>query len=175
MKSKKLKSTPSELLEQAEQCLQEGRPDEALPPAKKALATTLQPSSENPTTASLPALNLLAEINLELGEVDSACEFFHQAVGLDPEGTIPESQGGGAEKFLWLAQLSEEGGQDSVDWFEKGAEVLKREISRRTHETGQVGDPGDEVKALMRKLANVLCGIVEIYMTDLSYVQQCSP
>ena len=167
-KSVKPTLTPPELLEQAEQCLREGRPDEALTPAKRALAT-LQPSPINPTTASLPALNLLAEINLEIGEVDTARGYFLQAVDLDPDGTIPESQGGGAEKFLWLAQLSEEGGRDSVDWFEKGAEVLRREISRQTDGMNEEGEQGGEVKALMRKLANVLCGIVEIYMTDLSY------
>ena len=167
-KVKKTKITPAALLEQAEQCIREGRPEEALPSAKRALAS-LHLNGQNPSTASLPALNLLAEINLELGDVDAARDYFLQAVNLDPRGIIPESQGGGAEKFLWLAQLSEEGGIDSVKWFEKGAEILKRQLAT------QMEGIDDAVKATMKKLASALCGIVEIYMTDLSYLSPYLP
>ncbi len=167
MKSKRSNLTWSALLTQAEQCLREGRPDDALPIAKRALAC-LQPAGRELATTSLPVLNLLAEINLELGDGEAARDIFLQAVDLDPEGSIPERQGGGAEKFLWLAQLSQDGGHDSVEWFEKGAEVLKREITAQMK--GGDGEPDDAVKATMKKLASALCGIVEIYMTDLSYV-----
>lgn len=167
-KAKKAEMTHSALLAQAEQCLREGRPDEALPAAKRALAG-LQPNGQSSPIVSLPALNLLAEINLELGDADAAREYFLQAADLDPEGAIPETQGGGPEKFLWLAQLSEDGGEDSVRWFERGAEVLKREIAVQMDRVE--GEPDDVVKATMKKLAGALCGIVEIYMTDLSYVQ----
>ena len=166
VKTKKTKMTPSALLAQAEESLREGRPDEALAPAKRAL-DGLQPHDQTWTPACLPALNLMAEIHLELGEGDLAREYFLKAVDIDPDGFIPESQGGGAEKFLWLAQLSEEGGQDSVNWFKKGAEVLKREILVGMKEDEK--DQDDAVKATMKKLASALCGIVELYMTDLSY------
>ena len=168
-KKSKTTTTTAALLEKAEECLREGRPDEALPPAKRALANLQQSDGQRTSTtaASLPALNVLAEIHLELGDADTARDHFLNAVDLDPQGLIPESQGGGAEKFLWLAQLSEEGGHDSVSWFEKGAEVLKRQIAAQTE--GVDTEPDDTVKALMKKLASALCGIVELYMTDLSY------
>lgn len=103
----------------------------------------------------------MAEIHLELGGADKARAYFLQAASLDPNGSIPETQGGGAEKFFWLAQLSEEGGRDSVSWFEKGIVALRNEIA-------STSDPA--VKAERRKkLAAALCGVVEIYMTDLSW------
>lgn len=90
-------------------------------------------------------------------------------MALDPEGRIPEASGGGVEKFLWLAQLSEEGGRESVEWFERGCAVLRQEIS--TLESGLKGDVAitKEVEERRRKLSGALCGIVEIWMTDLSF------
>lgn len=165
---KKPAMTASALLAQAEELLHTGRPDEALPLAKKALGI-LQPSPHNRSTSALPALTLLAEISLELGSPESARLHFLAAVELDPNGSIPESEGGGAEKFLWLAQLSDEGGQDSVNWFEKGAEVLRRNIMGMVG-GDEDGEANDAVEGMMKRLASALCGIVEIYMTDLSYV-----
>ena len=161
----KMPMTPSEMLVQAEVSLKEGRADQARADAEQALANS-RSENANSNDSSLPALNLLAQINLELGDGEAARDYFLQAVDLDPEGLIPESQGGGAEKFLWLAQLSEDGGEDSVQWFEKGAEILKRTIAAQIER--QKGAPDDSIKATMKKLAGALCGIVEIYMTDLS-------
>ena len=79
------------------------------------------------------------------------------------------------EKFLWLAQLSEEGGEESVRWFERGVEVLRREIGDLEERLGGVKGVGREeieeaLEEKRRKIAGALCGIVEVYMTDLSYV-----
>lgn len=156
----KPKPTPASLLAQATALLHTSQPDDALPLALRALALS-QPDPSNPTPKALPALNLLAEINLELGDADEARTYFLQAVSLDPNGTIPESDGGGAEKFLWLAQLSEEGGHDSLQWFEKGAEILRRETSTLLDES--------ILLEKRKKLAGALCGIIELYMTDLSW------
>jgi tetratricopeptide (TPR) repeat protein len=125
----------------------------------------LDPESEE----ALPALNLLGEIHIELGDIGSARQYFLQAASIDEDGTVGEDIGGGAEKFLWLAQLSEDGGQDSVDWFEKGASSLRTQIQallgRKKIDA--------EVEAMLlekrRKLAVALCGVVEVYMTDLSW------
>lgn len=87
-----------------------------------------------------------------------------KAVTLDPQGEISEEEGGGVEKFLWLAQLCEEGGEESVRWFQRGVEVLNREIAG-LEAVGMKGDGAEEKK---RKLVGALCGIVEVYMTDLS-------
>jgi len=164
-KAKNMPTSPDTLLAQAETLLHTGRPAEALPLATKALAI-LQP----PTPASLPALTLLAETHLDLGLPSTARAHFLTAAALDPDGSIPSSKGGGAEKFLWLAQLSEEGGRDSVQWFEKGAEVLRREIMKTVEADDEESEAGDAVENMMKRLASALCGIVEIYMTDLSYV-----
>ena len=82
---------------------------------------------------------------------------------LDPNGKVSEDEGGGAEKYLWLAQLCEEGGEESVRWFKFGTEVLRRDIARA--EENQDAAMVEEKK---RKLVGALCGIVEVYMTDLS-------
>jgi len=123
----------------------------------------------------LPALNLLGEIHIELGEIDAARECFLRAAEIDEDGDVDEDSGGGAEKFLWLAQLSEEGGKESVGWFERGAAALRRQIQGiiESSRTGVDGNGGQILEMLLegkrRKLAMVLCGIVEVYMTDLSW------
>lgn len=159
--------SPSILLAQATAILQQGEIARAVKPAKRALSL-LDPESEE----ALPALNLLGEIHVELGEIDAARQYFLQAAAIDKDGTIGEDVGGGAEKFLWLAQLSEQGGQDSVDWFEKGAVSLRIQIQVIQQLLDQ-RKLGKEAEALLeekrRKLAGALCAVVEVYMTDLSW------
>jgi tRNA (guanine10-N2)-methyltransferase len=152
---------PSTLLDQATILLQTGRADEALVVAQQALDL----SPEN-TPAQLPAINLLGEINVELGDIDTARTYFLQAVQLDQNGSIPDSQGGGAEKFLWLAQLSEEGGKDSVLWFEMGVTSLRQAIQELEGKTSPEEIADLEQKKI--KISNALCAVAETYMTDLS-------
>jgi len=178
MKEKKETKTPEQLYDLALDALETSSPEDALPYAHRlllAVAPTFSPDTIVPNavqnTTFLPALNLLGEINVELGDVEEARKHFLLAVRADPEGLVPDEQGGGAEKFFWLAQLSEEGGRDSVDYYEKGIMVLKREISKLED---AVAKPGDEqVEILLEekreKIAGGLCAIVEIYMTDLSW------
>jgi tetratricopeptide (TPR) repeat protein len=151
----------TELLEKATILLQTGQAEAALPLAQRVLEISDQKS---PNTLS--AINLVAEIHVELGEIDAARESFLHAVQLDPEGIIPESQGGGAEKFLWLAQLSEQGGADSVAWYEKGVGALRHII--QTLEQYASADTSSVLEEKRKKLAVALCGVVELYMTDLS-------
>lgn len=164
----KAEESPEQLYASALTFVEQSQPEEALEAAQK-LWTLVKDGS---ATQALPALNLLGEISVELGDVPGARSYFQQAVTLDPEGTVPEIVGGGAEKFLWLAQLCEEGGQASVGWFEKGVVALQHEIGEI--ENGNVnGLDEDSVMMLRiekkRKLANALCGVAEIYMTDLSW------
>ncbi|KAJ4380699.1 hypothetical protein N0V86_004060 [Didymella sp. IMI 355093] len=160
--SKKSKASAEELLTQAVILLQTSQPDEALVAARRAL-NILQPTSK-PTIAALPALNILGEINIELGDPDSAREAFQVAILLDPEGAND-----GAEKFLWLAQLNEEGGAESVKWFEKGIEVLRREIEELDGKLVKKAEVEDLLEEKRMKIATALCGIAEVYMTDLSW------
>ncbi|KAK5164818.1 uncharacterized protein LTR77_009482 [Saxophila tyrrhenica] len=163
------KETPEQLYEAALNLVEQGQPEDALKKAKKLLAQV----QDGGAAQSLPALTLLGEISVEMGVIDSARGYFEQAATLDPSGAIPEAMGGGAEKFLWLAQLSEEGGKESVQWFEKGVAALQAEITAL--ETGEHKQSLDEETLLLmrmekkRKLANALCSIVEVYMTDLSW------
>ena len=163
--------TMATLLSEAESLLREGRAEDALPLALRALdktaateRNTTPSTTTTTTTTALPALNLVAEIYLELGNAASSRSHFLHAVSLDPDGQIPSTQGGGSEKFLWLAQLSEEGGQDSISWFERGAAVLRRDIAAT-----QQCDGKEEPEKLKKQLAGALCGMIEVYMTDLSW------
>ena len=162
---KKPSQTPEQLYDLAIQSVETSDPETALQYAQQLLSLVRTLQTPN---AVLPALNLLGEISIELGDAAGAKSYFQQAVEVDPEGMIPEAVGGGAEKFLWLAQLCEEGGAASVGWFERGAKVLKREIA----EIEAKGDMDESVEGLLgekrAKLANALCGVVEVYMTDLS-------
>lgn len=160
-KPKKPKASPEELLIHAAAYLQTSQPEEALVQAKRALQA-LQPTDE-PTAAALPALNLLGEIYVELGDPDLARDAFQAAIMMDEDGIND-----GAEKFLWMGQLNEEGGAESVRWFSKGVEVLKREIGDLESKLKR-----PEVEELLeekkQKIANALCGVAEVYMTDLSW------
>ncbi|KAJ5190806.1 assembly chaperone of rpl4 [Penicillium cinerascens] len=158
----KMSQDPSALLDQATILLQTGRADEALATAQEALDLAAGNAS-----AQLQAVNLLGEINVELGEIDTAREYFLGAVQQDPNGSIPEAEGGGAEKFLWLAQLSEQGGADSVQWFEKGVSSLRQTLQQMEGKTS-AEDIADATEK-KTKMANSLCAVAEIYMTDLSW------
>lgn len=164
--AKRREPSPHEFLSQALTLLQIGDAESALPLALGALAASATPDTteHRAPSAFLKALSLLAEINLELGDVDTARSYFLKAVTLDPQGEISEDEGGGVEKFLWLAQLCEEGGEESVRWFQRGGEILRREIAGLE----AAGINGDEAEEKKRKLVGALCGIVEVYMTDLS-------
>jgi tetratricopeptide (TPR) repeat protein len=158
---RKMSENATELLAKATFLLQTGQADAALPLAQR----VLELSPENSPNA-LSGINLIAEIYVELGEIDAARQSFSRAVEIDPEGTIPESQGGGAEKFLWLAQLSEQGGADSVGWYEKGVGAL-RSIIQSLEQSNRPEDAA-VLEEKRKKLANALCGVVDLYMTDLS-------
>ncbi|EAS36286.3 TPR domain-containing protein [Coccidioides immitis RS] len=162
VQKEKVTEDPSVLYEQALALLQTGQPDEALVLVERGLRIA-PPASPN----TLIGLNLAGEIYVELGDIDAAREHFLRAVTLDPEGLIPESQGGGAEKFLWLAQLSEDGGKDSVRWFERGVTVLRKNI--QALEENMSIEQADGLEEQKKKMANALCGVIEIYMTDLSW------
>lgn len=166
--SKKATNKPMEsiedLLAKASALLQTSQLEEARSVVLRALAV-LDEAKDNSTTGlvleALQARSLLGEICIEHGEPEEARAHFLAAAELDPDGLVPESQGGGPEKFLWLAQLSEEGGSDSVQWFEKGITALRSGIA-------STPDMAEQMQK-RKKLASALCGVVEIYMTDLSW------
>lgn len=160
--------SPEELYNAAVQLAEQSQPEEAMEVAKQLWSVVKTRSLGE----ALPALNLLGEISLELGDASAARSYFEEAAQRDPTGEAEGPLGGGAEKFLWLAQLCEEGGKQSVSWFEKGAKVLEQEIAQL--QNGSIsGVDADSVAVLLAekkaRLAHALCGVVEVYMTDLSW------
>lgn len=158
---------PQVLVKAAEFQLQEGNVQDAATLAEKALEGSALGSDD-----ALSALNFLGQISLELGDFETARAYLLRAVAIDEDGVKDESIGGGPEKFLTLAQLSEEGGKDSVGWFEKGAAALKARIQTLEGAKGK-GKQSDEQTILLdelrKKLAMTLCSVAEVYMTDLSW------
>ncbi|KAK3394534.1 hypothetical protein B0H63DRAFT_49168 [Podospora didyma] len=141
--------------------------------AAKAARTVYEHIGESGRQAGA-ALSLLGQINIEMGEIDQAREYLTAAVKVDEAGTLPEELGGGPEKFLWLAQLSEDGGHDSVSWYERGASALRAQIQTLTDTLDSplpLTRPQREaiVNEKRRKLADTLCAVAEVYMTDLSW------
>ncbi|KAI1373639.1 TPR domain-containing protein [Hypoxylon crocopeplum] len=156
--------SPQVLVKAAEYQLQEGNVQDAATLAQKALDQSTAGSDDE-----LSALNLLGQINLELGEFDAARSYFLRAVAVDEDGSKDEAVGGGPEKFLCLAQLSEEGGKDSVKWFEKGAASLKKQIQTLEETRRKSDEQVILIGELKKKLAMTLCSVAEVFMTDLSW------
>ena len=153
------------LLSDAETQFTVGNLDEAISLAQQALETTGEGGD-----FELRALNLLGTLHVETGDVDDARGYFERAVKLDTDGTVDEKLGGGSEKFLFLAQLSEEGGKDSVQWFERGAAALRKQIQQLSEiATGRTPEQQAALDEKQQRLGGVLCAVVEVYMTDLSW------
>jgi tetratricopeptide (TPR) repeat protein len=180
IKSKPAPRPIEELLTQAAELLEQSQPDLALPLADEALRrleaersnATTQPSIDEQlqlTAQGKPTLPttlaLAADISLALGDGDTARKRFEDTVRLDPDGALVS-----ADPLLWLAQLSEEGGQESIRFFAKGCEVLRNEIEVLQESIAEYDTEGQHVlEERQAKLADALCGMAEIYMTDLSW------
>lgn len=165
-----------QLLAEATAQLEQGDAPGAVTLAKQALDVAL----DSDDARACAAHNLLGEINVELGEIDTARNHFLEAARLDADGALAEDLGGGPEKFNWLAQLSEDGGADSVVWFDKAAVCLRAQIRALAELAAEAKRKGSahgaveediEAKAGEKKLklAETLCAVAEVYMTDLSW------
>lgn len=162
--SKRSQESPESLLAEATSLLITGQPELALLKAKKALRLS-RPSGEL-NLRSLPALSLLGEISVQLGDHKGAQAYFIDAITLDPDGKVSDETGHGSSKFFWIAQLSDEGGASSISWFEKGASIIRREIAEASKFNSSL--ESERLCEMKEKLANALCGMAEVYMTDLS-------
>lgn len=150
-----------DLLTEAAILVQQSQPENALPLAQRALVRLK--GHHITSEAQLPALLLLAHIALELGDPSEAHEQYAAAVAVDPKGEKI-----GAEPFMWLAQLNEEGGQDSISWFQQGLDILKREVCELEQCMPQSKMTEPVFAEKRQKMVDALCGMVEVYMTDLS-------
>ncbi len=170
-KQQQQKPTVRQLYGEATTVLTQGDAAEACSLAQRALDAAEDTGPAHPLWVGLHTL--LGEAHLELGDEAQARSHFETAVEADPDGSLPEDQGGGVEKFLYLAQLSEEGGMDSVRWFERGAAALRTSMASM-EDVGVATAAAKQAAAnTRRKLANVLCAVAEVYMTDLSHEPFC--
>ncbi|KAH0426289.1 TPR domain-containing protein [Colletotrichum kahawae] len=156
--------SPGLLFAEAVAKLQEGDLEKAVAAGKQALDGTGTGGDYE-----LAAINLLGQISIEMGEIDDARAYFIKAVELDQDGSLDERIGGGPEKFLWLAQLSEDGGQDSVEWFERGASSLRGQIQTLGNLAKRNEEQEAQLEEKKKKLGGTLCAVAEVYMTDLSW------
>ncbi|ERT01284.1 TPR domain protein [Sporothrix schenckii 1099-18] len=179
--------SPKALVQDAEAAMTQGDVRIALAAAQRAQKALEDASSGNGSNnivldgVGLAAVHaLVGEIHLENGDVEDARAALDRSVSLDPEGTLPEALGGGVDKFLYMAQLSEEGGRDSIRWFERGAGALRTLAGRIQKKTGrsdsddrEPNELQDELGNLNAKLAQILCAMAEVWMTDLSFEDDC--
>jgi tetratricopeptide (TPR) repeat protein len=155
--------TPKELYSKASDLFYKLQVEQSLPVARKAL-NRFEEACPNDLQAPYPTLLLLGQIYLALGEIDLSREHYLKATEIDPEGRET-----GAEPFLWSAQLSEEGGEDSIRWLQKACGILRREL-KGLEATHGIEEAEDEIVKTRRQLGEALCSMTEVYMTDLSYV-----
>ncbi|PNY27151.1 TPR repeat-containing protein [Tolypocladium capitatum] len=160
----KMEPSPSSLLTDAETQLAVGNLDEAIILATRALEATGSGGD-----FELMALSLLGVLHVEAGDIEEARSFFERAIKLDGDGMVDEKVGGGPEKFLFMAQLSEDGGQDSVNWFQRGASTLRKQIQNLSDIPNRTPDQQANFEEKQLKLGGVLCAVAEVYMTDLSW------
>lgn len=99
---------------------------------------------------------LLGETFVEQGDPDEARKAFRRAIDLEKaNGT---SATGGFEKYLWMGQLSEEGGEASIAYYRTGVKLLISVIGKEE----EVDQP-----PMRARLASVYSAMAELYMTDL--------
>jgi tetratricopeptide (TPR) repeat protein len=97
-------------------------------------------------------LQTLGEAYVEIGEPANAYALFEKSAELDGEG-----KQGGFEKFLWLGQLN--GDRIGLGWYEIGLNGLREQYSHASQE--------EDIAFLKKKISQGLCGMIEIWMTDL--------
>lgn len=165
-----------ELLVEASDALERSEPEVATLPAQEALRTLeatqdnvgidtlLEAAAQGKPTLPL-ALVLNADINLALGQVDKARSQYKRATNIDGDGALIS-----AEPWLQLAQLCEEGGKKSIEYFDKAIEVMKNEIEVLQDEEAMEIENAQQILDTRRcEVADALCGMAEVYMTDLSW------
>lgn len=146
-------------LDQAQQLLIQSEPEQCVALLQAAFNNNGNSDSAAASIIDVQGMHLLGNALLDLGEAQQAYPVFLQCANIDPTGTV-----GGFDKFLWLGQLT--GGTDGVEWYSKGVQGIEIELARIASSSN--GSPDSVLQlALKRKIAEALCGIIEIYMTDL--------
>lgn len=113
----------------------------------------------NEDSVNTEPIELLGEIRIEMGSLETAKECFLEAVRRREVLPLESLEFGDEGKYLWLGQLST--AEEAVDWYTKGTEILLRILDRVKVK---------EEQKVKRKLCEIYCSLVELYLTDLWYV-----
>lgn len=140
-------TTANEFIITAQKAIESLDFDEAIELYKKALQ--LEPANTN-------TMDALADLLLQVGDVDAAFELLQRSTTLAPETN--------GIKWMYLAQLLR--GEESVQAYQKGIRLLTHQLtlSQSNPEAEQ------QCKSIVKEIVSAYCGISEIYMTDLWYV-----
>ncbi|XP_020793212.1 uncharacterized protein si:dkey-12j5.1 [Boleophthalmus pectinirostris] len=110
---------------------------------------------------NLQALDMLGHIYSEMGDTLKAKEVFQRAVELSPNI--------GHRKYMSLGQIHT--GQEAVDFYLKGIQVLLSALEKQEKTTGPLGASAfpeeDTDLPTERDVSVAYCSIAEIYLTDL--------
>ncbi|XP_077431976.1 uncharacterized protein LOC144057872 isoform X2 [Vanacampus margaritifer] len=112
-------------------------------------------------STNLQTIDMLGHISSELGDTEKAKGVFLRAVELSPDV--------GHSKYMYLGQLHT--GQEAVDYYTKGIQVLVSALDKQAQTTAQAGAAAhvDEDLELptMKDVSMAYCSIAELYLTDL--------
>ncbi|KAL1922431.1 uncharacterized protein VTP21DRAFT_9970 [Calcarisporiella thermophila] len=97
-------------------------------------------------------LEMLGQVEAELGMFEEAVSRFQRAIQLEPNK--------GYSKYLYLGQLST--ALESIAYYRRGVELLVEERSR-------MPESSEEALAHARKISSALCSMTEIYLTDCCF------
>lgn len=113
---------------------------------------------------NLHALDTMASIQMEMGNVESAKNLYEKLILLSPDE--------GFSKYMCLAQLSS--GIEAVKFYKKGVELMLIEFNKQSDKSNQPStskqDEEDEQDSnCVNKLdiSTAFCSIAELYLTDL--------
>lgn len=117
--------------------------------AKSSIIAALELDDKYP-----PSYELLGEIFVEQGQPANARTAYTKAIELDTGAETDV----GFEKYLYMGQLAEDGGDSAIAFYKKGVKRLIGAISKL---------PESEQATLRNRLASAYSAMAELYMTDL--------
>lgn len=110
--------------------------------------------------ANIAAFELLGEVLVEQDNPEEARKAFRRAIELEQQSGTTQTTSS-FEKYLWMGQLSEEGGEASIAYYKVGVKRFIKFIGQQQEE---------DQYPLRARLASVYSAMAELYMTDLWYV-----
>lgn len=110
----------------------------------------------------LHALDTMASIQMEMGNVESAKNLYEKLIHLSPDE--------GFSKYMCLAQLSS--GIEAVNFYKKGVELMLIEFNKQSNDKNQPStskkDEEEESNGVNKlDISTAFCSIAELYLTDL--------